>query len=95
MYDSAPAPVGADRSGGQVICADTVIGNGLLLTRGVTLAKYTVTPSRASDTRYERVKCWRARASISPTLYRRMPPSLDAGATLPLCCHLRTVASLT
>ena len=23
-YDSAPAPVGAERSGGQVICADTV-----------------------------------------------------------------------
>ena len=36
-YDSAPAPVGADRSGGQVICADTVIGNGPLLTRGATL----------------------------------------------------------
>lgn len=49
VYDSAPAPVGADRSGGQVICADTVIGNGPLLTRGATLGEYAVTPPRASD----------------------------------------------
>ena len=48
-YDSAPAPVGAERSGGQVICADTVIGNGPLLTRGATLGEYAVTPPRASD----------------------------------------------
>ena len=65
------------------------------LTRGATLAKYTVTPARASDTLYELPRCCRARDSISPTLYKRMPPSLEAGATLPRCCHLRTVESLT
>lgn len=48
-YDLAPAPVGAERSGGQVICADTVIGNGPLLTRGATLGEYAVTTPRASD----------------------------------------------
>ena len=50
VYDSAPAPVGAERNGDQVICADTVIGNGPLLTRGATLGEYAVTPPRASDT---------------------------------------------
>ena len=49
VYDSAPAPVGAERSGGQVICADTVIGNDPLLTLGATLGEYSVTPPRASD----------------------------------------------
>lgn len=94
-YAETPAPSGPRRAGVNACARMPYKAEAPSLTRGATLAKYTVTPSRASDTRYERVKCWRARVSMSPTLYRRMPPSLDAGATLPRCCHFLTVESLT
>lgn len=94
-YAETPAPSGPRRAGVTACARMPYKAETPSLTRGATLAKYTVTPARASDARYERVKCWRARASMSPTLYRRMPPSLDAGATLPLCCHFLTVESLT
>lgn len=59
--DLAPAPVGAERSGGQVICADTIIGNGPLLTRGATLGEYAVTAPRASDAHEPTSGAWPGR----------------------------------
>lgn len=93
-YDSAPAPVGADRSGGQVICADTVIGNGPLLTRGATLGGYSVTPPRASDAHEPTSGAWPGRRAsrYPPPGTSERPPALLAergGSVASTCARSR------
>ena len=73
-YAETPAPSGPRRAGVNACARMPYKAEAPSLTRGATLAKYTVTPVRASDTRYERVKCWSARASISPTCTVGCPP---------------------